>query len=302
MLAATSPGTAAVAAGSPALASEVSVLTRSGPPALGRAGSGNPASDAGAAVDISRTAAGARIARAAQQRFEADGFRVPTSELGVWDDAAGTLVALRGGRFVALERGLATDRHRVELLPIAAPPSRASLAHVNAAVDDQPTSWSLVFSQCYERISDTWAWLDHCARIYRLIGDADTAHDYYGLQRVATAGSNAPWVLKSASIKAMPVDANLMSWVDWSPRGDRSGACQSFVVWVSAPLAGMMVPVDRCETWDITKGVHGGDFRLDWYGCACTHERALVFDVAVSVPQGRAPAWYVPAEVHGFPF
>jgi len=248
----------------------------------------------GGGVDVSGTVGGGRIARLAQRRLATLGFSLPVSDLGVWQDAHGALVASRGTRLVG--------NPDTGLVPVAAPPTRAGKASRIAAVDDQPIGWSLVFTQCYERISDTWAWLDHCARIFRLSGDGDPARDYYGLQRLATAGANAPWVVKSAGIVATPVDAGLMTWVDWSPRGDRTGPCQPFVVWITAPFAGLMTPLDRCETWDITKGARGGDFRLDWSGCACTHERALAFDEVVSVAQGRSPAWYVPAEVHGFPF
>lgn len=256
----------------------------------------------GTFVDVSRSVAGEHIAVAAQGRLAARGFRVPVGELGVWRDAAGILVALRASQLISLDRELVAGRHAAELVPVAAPPLRASRTRGVAPVEDQPIGWSLVFSQCYERISDTWAWLDHCARIYRLTGDGDPARDYYGLQRVATFGANVPWVVKAASISATPVEAGLMNWIDWSPRNDRSGVCQPYTVWVTAPVGGLNVAVDRCETWDITKGARGGDFRLDWYGCACAHDRALAFDVTVSVPQGRAPAWYVPADVHGFAF
>jgi hypothetical protein len=257
------------------------------------------------AMDVSRGTAGQRMAVATQRRLAAHGFRVTAGDLGVWRDGTGFLVAPRGSRLVSMDRELASGRRVTELVPLAVPPpvARRTLAAGSVAtVDEQQPGWSLVFAQCYERISDTWSWIDHCARIYRLTGDGDASHDFYGLQRVATAGANVPWVIKSASIAATPVDPSQMAWIDWSPRSDRSGACQPYIVWVTAPAGGLTLPVDRCETWDITKGAHGGEFRLDWYGCACTHDRALAFDLTVSVPQGRAPAWYVPADVHGFPF
>jgi hypothetical protein len=263
-----------------------------------------PSAAAEGVADITRTRRGAGIAFRAAARLAARGWSVHAGDLRVWRDAAGFLVAGRTATLAPVPARRADGSAGVELVPVVGGVPGAVAPRSAAPLVEPPVaSWSFVSGACFERLSDNWAWIDHCAHLYRLVGDGDGSRDYYALDHLATAGPNWPWVLKTAGIGAYPVETSPpMSWLDWSPRSDRTGPCQSYLVRLTVPFAALSHTVDRCETWDISKAQRGGDFRLDWSGCACTQDRELAFDIAVSVGQGRGPIWYVPAEVRGFAF
>lgn len=256
-------------------------------------------------VDLTGTRRGVRLARAAHGRLAPLGFAVAAQDLRVLRDGTGILIVPRTTSLDAVRVSRPDGRKATELVPVART-ERAGTGHkVAPAPSSEPPqpSWAVVYTGCYERISDTWSWIDHCAQILRLLGDGDSTKDSYVLERWATAGANWPWVLKSAAISAYPTESSAsLAWVDWAPRSDRTGPCQPYNLRVVSPYPTPVRSVDRCETWDITKASRGGDYRLDWYGCTCTHDRELAFSSSVSVAQGRLPSWYVPADVHGYPF
>jgi hypothetical protein len=251
-------------------------------------------------ADVTETALGRALRTRASQHLRALGATVASGRLRVFRDADGYLVVPRR---TSLATAAENSRRagRAELVPIVRSIVGQRLAGRTAATSSP--SWVFAGGGCYERISDGWSWLDHCARVFRLAQDGDAQRDFYALQRYGTAGANMPWVLKQAELGSSPVESSPpMSWQDWSPRADRSGPCQTITVRITSPVAGVSQQVDRCETWDITKGSTGGDFNLAWSGCACVQDRELAYVLSVSVPQGSLPAWYVPAEVHGFAF
>jgi hypothetical protein len=251
-------------------------------------------------VDVTDTAVGRVLRAQASARLVTFGMTARIGGLRVLRDGDGYLVVPRATPLAIRPTGSPTAR-RFEVVPVLRPRERRTAAHGTAAT--APPAWSFAGGGCYERISDGWSWLDHCARIFRLTQDGDSQRDFYALQRYGTAGANMPWVLKEAELESEPVESSLpMSWQDWNPRSDRSGPCQTITVRVTAPIVGVSQTLDRCETWDITKGATGGDFSLVWSGCACAQDRALAYVLSISVPQGALPAWYVPAEVHGFAF
>ncbi len=250
-------------------------------------------------ADVTDSALGRLLAAHARGRLAEVGEPVERGGLRVLRDDDGYLVVPRGTTVRAVP-GLATSAAGVTLAPVVGPERSATVGRQSAAVS---SAWVFAGGGCFERISDGWSWLDHCARIYRLIQDGDPQRDFYALQRYGTAGANMPWVLKEAVLGSEPVESSPpMAWQDWNPRSDRSGPCQTITVRVTTPLAGVSQAVDRCETWDITKGATGGDYSLEWSGCACAQDRAIAYVLSISVPQGTLPAWYVPAEVHGFAF
>jgi len=166
-----------------------------------------------------------------------------------------------------------------------------------------PPSWVRLGSSCFERVADLWSWIDHCYELYGLAFDGDAQLDTYALVRTATAGPNWPWVVKAASIGSQALGGTAtQSWRDWSPRSDHSGPCGPFSVSIRSPLPGAETLVERCETWNITKGSAGGAFSVAWSGCACTDDRELASVIAVSVPQGSSVGWVLPASVAGFAF
>jgi hypothetical protein len=254
-------------------------------------------------VDLTGTRRGDRLAQAAHIRFGRQGFEVAASDLEVLRDAAGLLVVPRGTD-LGIRSSASQAGSGAAISPIARPaPAGVSASAAAGNVAAAPMSWTVVYSGCYERLSDSWSWIDHCARILQLKNDGDLTMDSYALERWATAGANWPWVLKSAAISAYPTEAGpALAWVDWIAKSDRVGACQQYSLRLLNPYPTTARLVDRCETWDITKASRGGDFRLDWRGCTCTHDRELAFSLSVSVAQGRLPSWYVPADVHGYPF
>jgi hypothetical protein len=245
-----------------------------------------------ATADVTNTVLGHELRAQASERLRALGPGGDERRWRVFRDRNG---------YVVVPRNVEMARNNGNVVPVLRPVGVRSAATREVAATTP--SWSFAGGGCFERISDGWSWLDHCARIYRLTQDGDSLRDYYALQRYGTAGSNMPWVLKEAELASEPVETSPpMSWLDWNPRSDHAGPCSTITVRVTTPLAGVSQQVDRCETWDITKGATGGDFGLAWSGCACIQDRELSYVLSISVPQGTLPAWYVPAEVHGFAF
>jgi hypothetical protein len=286
-----------------ALAATVAIASTRAPVAAAVPGTAARPADV---VDLSGSRQGVRLAQAARDRFAALGVETDVRDLRVLSDGAGLLIVPRTTRLSAMRSPRGIRSGMTELAPVARPEDGAGQRRVRMAGTLEatpPMSWTVAYTGCYERVTDGWSFIDHCAQILRLQNDGDPSRDSYVLERWATAGANWPWVVKSAAISAYPTETSAqLSWSDWAPRSDRTGPCQDYALRLMSPhpTAGRLV--ERCETWDVTKAARAGDFRLDWRGCACTHDRELAFSLSVSVAQGRSPSWYVPAEVHGYPF
>ncbi|HTS15718.1 MAG TPA: hypothetical protein VMH24_08615, partial [Candidatus Sulfotelmatobacter sp.] len=61
-------------------------------------------------------------------------------------------------------------------------------------------------------------------------------------------------------------------------------------------------PVDRCDTWTVTKGPVGGTYGLTWSGSGTHGERGLAYVIAVRVPRGAPVQWALPGGSSGSPF
>jgi len=276
------------------------------PPAHAQPGPPTPVvAPSPAPADISTTAAGVALAAAAGRRFARLDRAAAHMPLEVWTDAAGVLVVPRGTTF---ERQPWTDGHGhvgVVLVPrtprlVLPRPAAPARPGVGARATSGP-AWRWVAQACFSRTSDVWSWLDHCYQLYGATG-LDGA-DYWELLRYGTAGANTPWALHAASIGSYPTAASAaQDWVQWSPLGDQTGPCQVITVQITSPLAGISWPVNRCDTWTITKGLPGGTFQLAWHGPGTHGERGVAYVIAVRVPHGAYAQWALPGGSSGSPF
>lgn len=258
-----------------------------------------------APADVSASSAGLAVAAAAARRFATMGPGGPPPALEVWTDAAGVLVAPRGTTFD--RRAWTDDRGRVGIVLVPQTPRLAMSPPVAIArpVDrvrgTAGPAWRWLGQACFSRTSDLWTWLDHCYQLYGATG-TDGA-DYWELLRYGTAGANVPWTLHAASIGSYPTTASsTQDWVQWSPLGDQTGPCTAMTVQITSPIAGISWPVNRCDTWTITKGLTGGTFAVTWTGPGTHGERGVAYVMAVRVPHGAFAQWALPGGSNGAPF
>lgn len=233
-------------------------------------------------ADITQTATGRALARAVAARLG-----TTASELVVLRDAWGITVGPRAASYAVVAGA-------------AVPLSRASSTQASTVA--AAPSWSYVAGQCFSRLSDGFAWIDHCYVLYRLAGDGDGTRDWFALNHYATMQPNAPWVMNAAEIGSQPVGATPQTWVDWAPRGDLAGPCHQILVGISAPVGGIADTATQCEIWTIAKSPAGGRFAVRWDGRGMRRSRELAMEISVSVPQGAWPVWALPASVSGSPF
>lgn len=238
------------------------------------------------------------MAHEAAQHFAALGFVMPADRLRVLRDEAGLVVVPVGTGF-----GLQADgQGRRSVVPIAEGqpahtlPADQAVAFTLAGT----TQWVTANSQCFARISDTYSWLDHCYILYFLANDGDPNKDYYGLKHYATARANSPWYLRSAAIGNYPARA-VQTWVEFNPIGASFGNCRSMGLGVSALGFGLSGSFTACETIDVVKQNPDVNFVEMWYVdlSGVQTSRGLQYLITVKVKQGVAPAFYLPAEVHG---
>jgi hypothetical protein len=233
-------------------------------------------------TDISQTALGRSIARQAAARLAA----LAAGDLVVLRDASGFTVGPRGAGYVALG-GVATP---------------VTVGRAISVAGGGP-SWSPVAGQCFSRISDTFAWLDHCYVLYRLANDGDPARDWFALHHYATMQANPPWVMNGAAIGSAPVGSTPQAWADWAPRSDlASSGCQQILVGIASPVGGIADSVTQCETWTVAKSPVAGTFAVHWDGRGKRTTRELAMQLSVSVPANGWPQWALPASVSGSPF
>lgn len=223
----------------------------------------------------------------------------PNQPLRVLRDQAGYLVVPTSTEVASVSMTNDSGQIVVGYAPVVTATSDAALAPTVALSQ----YWAQASSNCYSRISDTWSWMDHCTRVLQLMNDGDGSKDYFALQHWATASGNWPWSLWSGKISSSPIvsgNYGAQSWVDWSPRSDYTGSCRTIGLSVTALGIGLSMSTDQCESYHFTKDNPAVNYSLqgNWYVASNTN-RALAYEIAVSVLQGKTVAWTVPAEVHG---
>jgi hypothetical protein len=242
-----------------------------------------------------------------QLALEAESHRVrlglPLQELRVLRDGAGYLVVPVGTAVVPLLISVGGSSDLAEYAPVAAPATVEEDGESTGLLGTLSQGWAQVYANCYARITDTWSWMDHCARIFKLSNDSDAQRDYYALQHYATAAANWPWRLWWGKISSSPVvtgSYGAQSWVDWSPKSDYSGNCRPVGLSVSALGFGLGFSTEQCESYHFTKDNPAVNYSLQgtWF-VGSNVNRELAYEIAVSVAQGKGAAWTVPAEVHG---
>lgn len=243
--------------------------------------------------DVSATPEGRAIATIASARFASLGAQ--PAELRVWRDSS--------GYFVAPAEALldVTDEGVLRPMTAAAPNvATASLSPASGTSEVEALAaagpWQLKAAQCFARI---WAgvdkvWMDHCYQLLKLANDGNGSADYFTLQHYATMHPNWPWKIGHGTIEAEAFTPQ--TWMDWSPRGDRTGACQSYTLSITVSGVGLSFPTERCETWDMTKWNPAVKYKLTYTG-GSNADRELAFEIAVQVAQGAWPQWFVPAEI-----
>lgn len=265
-------------------------------PATTLAGSSSAPSDLS---DITSSAIGQELAReAAAHRVR---LGAPSQPLRVLRDQAGYLVVPIDTEVVPVSGTDDSGRDIVMYAPVVK--ASASDAVELAPDGALSSSWTQVYTNCYGRISDSWSWMDHCTKIFKLSNDGDGSKDYYALQHYATASGNWPWHLWWGKISSSPIvsgNYGAQTWVDWSPKSDYSGNCRTIGLSVTALGFGLGFTTEQCESYHFTKDNPAVNYSLkgSWYVGPDTN-RELAYEIAVKVNQGKSVAWTVPAEVHG---
>jgi len=129
------------------------------------------------ATDVSATSTGRDLTEKAVARnpdLKAAG------RLRVVRDDAGYLVAPASTRFVALPLELPDGSIGTELAPLTQAPTVAVALAMQAPGTTALLAeryWSRVASDCFARISDDWAWMDHCYHMFKEINDGSSTYD-----------------------------------------------------------------------------------------------------------------------------
>ena len=260
-------------------------------------------------VEVTASAAAGRLAREAAARHSVRGGQVTAADLRVWRIAPGDYIVGK-----SMPRNLETSsvskgEGKTELTmtydigaAARAPSGPARNLAGSAAIS---ASWGFVAQGCFSRISNAYGWLDSCYRIDRLVNEGDP-RDFYKLEQYGTVGtwSGPPWGKIYAGFVAAVKSStsSAMSWIDWSPRGSRSGSC----VTVPLSISALGIPFNSsglmCERWNITKYADAGHFNEEWH-CGCIvpfgqpypNTREIDYLQAISVLNGKLAQWSVSA-------
>jgi hypothetical protein len=251
------------------------------------------------ASDITKTTQGARLIKEAKARPAFRGF---SGEFKAIKDEAGITIAPADAQLVPMTVTLESGASATALVPITAPaPNLKVAASADAQALTASPTWNFQLQQCFARISDTWSYIDHCYALYKMANDGDATRDYFALQHYSTAGPNSPWVLNWAKIQGVAFGP-AQTWMDWSPKADFNGNCQTVNLGVTVKAVGLTLAVDRCDIWDMTKQNPAVNYNIVYFSPGQRNDRELSFEIAVSVAQGAWPQWSIPAETHGGPF
>jgi hypothetical protein len=258
--------------------------------------------------DITATAIGQKVASETAARWAAKGLAA--RPLRVVKDDNGMLVVSADTKFASYAVRLSEGRTGIALAPLTPDaPALAKVAQTANLVPDAAgivplisPSWTFQGNDCFNRISDTWSWMDHCYYMYRLSSDGNGSYDWFALNHYATAANNSPWALSWARIRAYRSGSSAQTWADWSPRSNWSGgSCSTTTIGVTLPVGGIGTSFDRCPeqiSFDKSAGGTSPDYTQTWIGPGTHGNRELNFEISVRVVQGGWAQWALPAEVH----
>jgi hypothetical protein len=254
-------------------------------------------------VDITATDRGRALAERAASRHGSLGVATAAAELRVWRVGRGDYIvgpSRPEGARVVRERsrgGRLTFRFEHD---VVADGATAGQHHRTVAV---APAWAWVGGACFSRMgSVTLSWFDSCYQLHRLVGEADK-RDFYQLHQFGTLGAGTLTKIYSGWLKAVPAPGSApMSWIDWSPRSNKTGTCQSVTIRVEVLSVNIQSPSFFCENNIPTKDAAPGSFRMRW-DCGCVfpfgqpypNSREVEYMQAVSVPGGGAVRWTLSA-------
>lgn len=257
-------------------------------------------------VDITDTPEGrAQVAAAIALRAER-GQRQSRGELRVFRFGAdGHVVAPRGIRVLGASATTDPDGRtaiRVDV-QVAAPDAAVAVRRPALSATLAGPAWQWLGGDCFDVLSSTFGYSVSCYALSRVVSDGSATRDYWALEHWSVTGPdfnggltpNAKiydsWI---ATVRAP--SSPVMSWMDWSPRGDKTGSCQPIGLSITVLKLPMSGTYEMCEQWDATWYSEGGRFRNQWR-CGCffpfgvSGDREVAYLEAVSVANGMAPAW-----------
>jgi hypothetical protein len=146
---------------------------------------------------------------------------------------------------------------------------------------------------CFGRVSNNTARYDPCQHFSWLIGDdGDPDHQTLGNEMWGTGKSKGFWVLKELEVQSYPEQGTApQRWVEWDPKSDTKTDCQNVTVGITVKGVGLSVDQQRCELWDIEKGVDPADFANRWKGSVRRGDRAAAMVTATEVDTGDLPTY-----------
>jgi hypothetical protein len=263
----------------------------------------------GAPIEITDSSSGVRLATEAADRQAALGQRIDSADLHVWRLGPGDYLVGK-----SMPRNLVTSTTtnsdgQTELAFSYDVDSRSSMAPVaaaNLAPDAAVTaSWKFVAQACFSRLSNGYGWLDSCYRIDKIVNEGDP-RDFCKLEQYGTVGASGfPYFGKIYSgwlAAAKSSSSAAMSWIDWSPRGNKSGSCVSIPLSISALGLPFSTSGVMCEHWNIYKYADAGHFKEEW-SCGCIipfgqpypNTREIDYLQAISVLNGKLAQWTLSA-------
>jgi hypothetical protein len=180
--------------------------------------------------------------------------------------------------------------HVVTLL--SAPPRQPEIRAMAAPSDS--ARWTPAGGLgCIGRVSNNTARYDPCQRYFWLSGDDnDPDHETLGSQMYGTGKSKGFWTLKELEVQSYPEAGTApQRWIDWDPKADAKTNCQSVTVGVTVEGIGLSTEQQRCELWDIEKGVDPADFGNRWKGGVRRTDRSTASVTATQVDNGGLPRY-----------
>jgi hypothetical protein len=253
-------------------------------------------------VEVSTRPEGQEIAAQAAARHSARGIATTASQLRVWRIGHGDYVA---GRQLPVglevggpdpDGGVVSLTYEVGGRLIAARPRRTARLASTAA------TWVWLAQGCFSRLTNGKAWLDSCYALHGLTNESDP-RDFYQLEQYGSLAPTQLFKIYDGWLAARPASGSSpMSWIDWSPRGSKSGPCQTIPLSVRALDVSISASGLMCEHWNIAKGVAAGEFQEQW-SCGCIYPfgqpypniREIDSMQVVSVPSGGIVRWTLAA-------
>ena len=254
-------------------------------------------------LDVSATAKGRELAAAAAARPSKHGFRVDASDLRVWVLGPGDYLVA-----TSLPKNLKTTTETNAegqitfglSYDIDARPDRRQVPRPAPAAVATSPAWTYVSQACFHRVGSLYGWLDSCYRIDSLKYESDP-RDFYKLEQYGTVGTSYFGKIYSGFLEGARSSGSApMAWIDWSPRGSRSGSCTTLPLSVSALGIPFVSSVTACEHYNIHKHPAAGHFKVEW-SCGCVYPfgqpypntRELDYLQAVSVANGGFAQWSI---------